>query len=249
VETVKTEGVILRAYPLAEKDRIISVYTRLLGKISGVVPRAAQPTSHYWGKLESFGLVELVFLLHAQRALVKVQSVELICAFGARLPSYGNFLQLSLIAEILIETSPEREPNDDLYRLLMLVLPRFKDRDSGPLAALYFKIWYLKIAGLLPATRACQKCAKILAGAEDVFIVGGLTGLVCGVCRVSLDQRVSQSAYRLLGAIRRHSLNDLQSESLDSGSITELSWIAEAMLERNFERHFRSLQLLRSEGA
>ena len=40
-------------------------------------------------------------------------------AYGAKLPSYQNFLQLSLIAEILLETSPEREPNDDLFRLLL----------------------------------------------------------------------------------------------------------------------------------
>lgn len=249
METVKTDGLILRAFPLAEKDKIIVVYTRVLGKISGVVPRAGQASRHSVGRLEPFGLVELIFLIQAQRELVKFRSVELVSAFGARLPSYENFLQLSLIAEILLETSPEREPNDDLFRLLLLVMPEFEKPDRGALAGLYFKVWYLKIAGLLPATRVCQKCGKLLAGLEDVFILNGFTGLVCGSCRVSQDRRISSPAYRLWTAIRQYSLADLWNEWNDSRSIADLSGLAESMLETNFERHFQSLQLLRREGA
>jgi DNA repair protein RecO (recombination protein O) len=249
VETVKTDGLILRAFPLAEKDKIIVVYTRVLGKISGVVPRARQASRHSVGRLEPFGLVELMFLIQAQQELVKFRSVELVSAFGARLPSYQNFLQLSLIAEILLETSPEREPNDDLFRLLLLVMPEFENPDRGALAGLYFKVWYLKIAGLLPATRVCQKCGKLLAGLEDVFIVNGFTGLVCGSCRVSQDRRISSPAYRLWTAIRQYSLDDLWNEWNDSRSIADLSGLTESMLETNFERHFQSLQLLRREGA
>jgi DNA repair protein RecO len=199
--------------------------------------------------LEPFGLVEIIFLIQAQRELVKVRSVELLHAFGAKLPSYQNFLHLSLIAEILLETSPEREPNDDLYRLLLLVLPHFEKADRGPLAGLYFKLWYLKIAGLLPATRTCQKCAKPLAGSEEVFIVSGFTGLVCGSCRVSQDHRISLPAYRLWTAIRQYSLDDLPAEWTDSRPTADLAELTEDMLETNFERHFQCLQLLRREGS
>lgn len=249
METVKTDGLILRAYPLAEKDRIIVVYTRGLGKISGVVSGVAQGSRHNIGRLEPFGLVEIILLMQAQRELVKVRSVELLHAFGAKLPSYQNFLHLSLIAEILLETSPEREPNDDLYRLLLLVLPHFEKADRGPLAGLYFKLWYLKIAGLLPATRTCQKCAKPLAVSEEVFIVSGFTGLVCGSCRVSQDHRISLPAYRLWTAIRQYSLDDLPAEWTDSRPTADLAELTEDMLETNFERHFQCLQLLRREGS
>ena len=248
VETVKTDGLILRTYPLAERDRIIVVYTRALGRISGVVPRFVQGSRHNGGLLEPFGLVELVFLIQAHRELVKIRNVELLHAFGAKLPSYQNFLQLSLIAEILLETSAEREPNDDLFRLLLLVLPQFEKPERGDLAALYFKVWYLKIAGLLPSTRICQKCTRALAGLEDVFIVGGFTGLVCGSCRDSHDQRISSRAYRLWAAIRQYSLDHLQNGWVDSRSIAELAGLTEDMLETSFERHFQSLQLLRREG-
>lgn len=249
METVKTDGLILRAYPLSEKDRIIVLYTRALGKISGVVPGTGQGSRQSLGRLEPFGLVELILLIQAQRELVKVRNVELIHSYGAKLPSYQNFLQLSLIAEILLETSPEREPNDDLFRLLLLVLPHFEQPDRGAFAGLYFKVWYLKIAGLLPSTRACQKCAKLLAGLEEVFIMSGFTGLVCGSCRVSRDQRISLPTYRLWNAIRQYSLEDLQPEWTDSPPTADLAGLTEDMLETNFERHFQSLQLLRREGA
>lgn len=249
METVKTDGLILRAYPLAEKDRIIVVYTRVLGKISGVVSGAARGSHHNLGRLEPFGLVELVLLVQAQRELAKVRSVELIHAYGAKLPSYQNFLQLSLIAEILLETSPEREPNDDLFRLLLLVLPHFEEPESGGLAGLYFKVWYLKIAGLLPAIRVCQKCAKPLAGLGDIYIVSGFSGLVCSSCRISRDQRISPTSYQLWAAIRQYSLDDLRTEWADSRQTSDLAELTEAMLETNFERHFQSLQLLRKEGA
>ena len=248
METIKTEGIILKTYPLAEKDKIISVYTRALGRLSGVVPRAGGASSKYGGKLESFGLVELIFLLQAQRDLVKVQSVELISSFGEGLPSYQNFLHLSLIAEILSETSPEREPNDDLFRLLLLVLPYCKHSDGGALAALYFEIWYLKFAGVLPSTRTCRKCNALISSQEEIFVREDLTGLVCMGCRTTQDRKLSQGAFSLLGAIRQRSLNELHSEPHEVRSIAELSRIAGEMLESNFERRFQSLRLLKSEG-
>jgi DNA repair protein RecO (recombination protein O) len=248
VETIKTEGIILKTYPLAERDRIVSVYTKALGRLSGVVSQARGPSSRYTGRLQTFGLVELVFLLQAHRDLVKVQSVELISSFGEGLPSYQNFLHLSLIAEVLSETSPEREPNDDLFRLLLLVMPCCKHPDGGSLAALYFEIWYLKFSGVLPSTRTCRRCGTPVCAQEEVFVLKDLTGLVCAGCRTTPDRRLSQGAFSLLGNIRQKSLIQLYAERQDASSIAELSQVGGEMLEIHFERRFQSLRLLKGEG-
>ena len=79
--------------------------------------------------------------------------------------------------------------------------------------------------------------------------MSGFTGLVCGSCRVSRDQRISLPTYRLWNAIRQYSLDDLQPEWTDSPLTADLAGLTEDMLETNFERHFQSLQLLRREGA
>ncbi|MFN8008695.1 MAG: DNA repair protein RecO [Terriglobia bacterium] len=249
VETIKTEGVILRAYPLAEKDRIVVAYTRDLGKISGVIPRIVRSAGYGLGQVAPYGYVELMLRLQPHRDLLRIQNIELLRAFGAMLPSYQNFLQLSLVAEILLETTPEREPNDDLFRLLLLVLPCFADPTRAPLAGLYFKIWYLKISGLLPANRICQSCQNSFTGREELFVAENFTGFRCGACRKRADRRLSVQAHLLLAAIRQKSLPDLHREWEESRSVAELAEMSEAMLEFHFERHFQTLQLLRAEGA
>ena len=143
-----TEAVILRTYSLGETDKIAVAYTRGYGKVRGVAQGARRSKSPFLGRLEPFNWVEMIFFEKENQELVKIDKVELLRSFGSELADYKGFLQLSFLAEVLFETTPDREPNDPLFRLLLLVLEEMQIQERSELARIYFQVWYLKISGL-----------------------------------------------------------------------------------------------------
>jgi DNA repair protein RecO len=156
-------------------------------------------------------------------------------------------LQLSFLAELLADTTPEREPSDALFRLALLVLPHLTQPATADLAQLYFEVWYLKLAGLYPAHRHCYQCQATLGEDEAVFVGVGRHLFACGRCQ-SGSRRVSLGALTLLDAIGRSHLANLFRTGFSSEAVLELRAIVEFLLQQGFERSFQSLKLIRPQA-
>ena len=239
-----SEAVVLRSYPLRESDLIAVVYTRQYGKVSGVARGARRSKSRFAGKFEPLSWADLVFFGRKSSDLVTIDSVDLIDSFSQRTHDYRCLLQLSFLAELLADTTPEREPSDALFRLALLVLPHLTQPATADLAQLYFEVWYLKLAGLYPAHRHCYQCQATLGEDEAVFVSVGRHLFACARCQ-SGSQRVSLGALTLLDAIGRSHLANLFRTSFSSEAVLELRAIIEFLLQQGFERSFRSLKLIR----
>jgi len=238
-----SEAVVLRSYPLRERDLIAVVYTRLYGKVSGVARGARLSKSRFAGKLEPLSWTELVFFGRKSSDLVTIDSADLIDSFSQRTHDYRCLLQLSFLAELLADTTPDREPSDALFRLALLVLPHLTQPATADLAQLYFEVWYLKLAGLYPAHRRCHQCQASLGDEDAVFIGIGRHLFACGRCQTG-NRRVSLGALTLLDAIGGSHLASLFRSDFTSEDVIELRAIAEFLLQQSFERSFRSLKLI-----
>ncbi|MCI0628146.1 MAG: DNA repair protein RecO [Acidobacteria bacterium] len=242
-----SEAVVLRSYPLRESDLITVLYTRSFGRINGVARGAQRSKSRFAGKLEPLSLAEVVFFARKSSDLVSIDSVDLIESFAQRTHDYRGLMQLSFLAELLADTTPEREPSDAVFRLLLLVLPHLTQPATADLAQLYFEVWYLKLAGLYPSHRHCHRCHGSLANSTDVFVGANLSLFVCQECQGSGAYRISAAALEMLDAIGRLHLSEICRRVSAVAVIAELRQIAEALLQRSFERSFHSLKLIHQE--
>jgi DNA repair protein RecO (recombination protein O) len=240
------EAVVLRSYPLRESDIIAVLYTRQFGRISGVARGARRSRSRFAGKLDPLSWVETNFFGKRNADLVTIDSAELIESFSQRTHDYRCLLQLSFLAEILADTTPEREPSDAIFRLALLVLPHLTQPFTADLAQLYFEIWYLKLAGLYPSHRHCHQCQADLSESPEVFLAPG-RHLVCYRCKGS-GSAVSSDALGLLEAICRLHLADVFRADFALSAVKELRKISEFLLQQSFERSFRSLKLICQEA-
>lgn len=237
-----SEAVVLRSYPLRESDLIAVVYTRRYGRVSGVARGARRSKSRFCGKLEPLSWAELVFFGRRNSDLVTIDSADLIDSFSQRTQDYRCLLHLTFLAELL-DTTPEREPSDALFRLALLVLPHLTQPATLDLAQLYFEIWYLKLAGLYPAHRHCHQCQASLREEDPVFVGSGRHLFACGRCQTD-SRSVSPSALALLDAIGRSHLTSLFRRGFSAEVVLELRSITEFLLQHSFERSFRSLKLI-----
>ena len=242
-----SEVVVLRSYSLRESDLIAVLYTRRFGRVSGVARGARRSKSRFAGKLEPLSWAEVIFFAKKSTDLVTIDSAELIDSFAPRTHDYRCLLQLSFLAELLADTTPEREPSDAVFRLALLVLPHLTQPATAELAQLYFEIWYLKLAGLYPSHRYCHQCQAALGEDSAVFVGAGRHLFVCGGCQGG-GRSVSVDALALLDTIGRSHLADIFRLDFPTAAVTELRSVAESLLQQSFERSFRSLKLICQEA-
>jgi DNA repair protein RecO (recombination protein O) len=246
---LQSDAVVLQTYPLSETDRIVVLYSRGHGKLRGVAPGARKIKSSFSGRLEPFHWIEFSGYERENQELVRIDKAELIRSFGMRLPTYRSFLQFSVLAELLLKTVPDREPNDSLFRLLLQVLPELREPVRSNLAQLYFEIWHLRLAGLLPASGYCSQCHADLLVSPEVFFEPLSHSFFCADCKQGSCYLLSSLSYRLLRTVLRNPISAiLSSETWTAQSQNELSLVIENLLRRNFERNLECLQLVHSES-
>jgi DNA repair protein RecO (recombination protein O) len=242
-----SEAVVLRTYPLGNSDKIVVVYTRNHGKLRGVAKGARRIKNRFMGRLEPFNWIEMVCFEKENRDLVSIDKIELLKSFSSQVRDYRCFLQLNYLAELMFETTPDREPNDCLFRLLLMVLAEMQNPLRSDLAQLYFEVWHMKISGLFPPSKSCYHCAVPLLNGQQVFFSSRMNGFYCSGCKENSYDPVASKSYQLLHQILRKSLVDLVEES-SIAARSELARVIEQMVEKAFERRFECLSLIRDES-
>ncbi len=172
----KTEAVVLRHRPLGEADRVLTLFTREYGRLPVVARGVRKPSSKRSGALEPFSHVRLL-LARGRGALDVLAQVEVIEGTGPLRADLRRFGQAALLAELVEAATPEREPQPELFRLLVEALRLLRQPEETP-AALWFALHLISLAGFQPAL---QRCA---VGGEETGSAPAwshpLGGLVCG---------------------------------------------------------------------
>jgi DNA repair protein RecO (recombination protein O) len=179
---VETEAIVLRAYRLAEADKIVSLFTRQMGRLRAVAAGAQRTKSRYGGTLESLGYVRLWFYERENRDLARLNSVEIIESFFDLQKDYGSHLAGQYLVEVTERLLPEREASDRTFRLLLAVLRSLKHSREMERPLVYFNYWILRLGGFLPDLTHCAGCGREFQD-EIVYYPLTLPGLFGRECR------------------------------------------------------------------
>ena len=80
----ESEAIILRSYPLAEADRLVSFLSRSMGRVRGVAAGARRPKSRFGSTLERLSYVSIWYYERETRDLVRINQCEIIESFLER---------------------------------------------------------------------------------------------------------------------------------------------------------------------
>ena len=173
----ESEAIVLRTYPMREADLLVTLFTRLEGKVRGVARSAKKSRRRFGGALEPLTCVRAVYEDRERQELTRLDSCEVIASPLTNEVSYPRLVALGHVAELLDELLPDREANDALFRLSLSVLEVMRgDKIWMPLT--YFELWLTRLTGFLPELSACAECGVDLEG-ERAFYHVLADGLMC----------------------------------------------------------------------
>src|SRR5947199_577911 len=169
--------IVLRTYPLREADLLVTLFTRVEGKVHGVARSAKKSKRRFGGALEPLTHVRAYYDVRERQELARLDSCEVLESPMAAEVSYARAVALGHIAELLDELLPDHEANDAIFRLTLSVLHIL----TGPevwMPVTYFELWLTRLVGFLPELNECVVCGRNLG--SRAYFHALADGLMCG---------------------------------------------------------------------
>ena len=228
----RATGVVLRTYKLGESDRIIVLLTEHHGKVRAVAKGVRKTKSKFGGRLEPMSHIQL--LLHEGRDLDIVNQVDTVESLAPLMIDLDHMTRGMAVLEAVDQMAMDREPNPQLYRMLVGVLRTSAISDS-PLVVPAFFWKLLSLEGVRPELDACVRC-----GDPEPLVAFDMDhgGVLCRTCRSGAP--ISADALELMRMILGGQLNAALAAPITQAS-HEVSSHATRAVEHHIERKLRSV--------
>jgi len=232
-------AVVLRAYPLGEADRILSLLTEEHGLVRAVAKGVRKPSSRFGSRLQPLNQVQVV--MYVGRSLATISAVDSVQLFGSRMAAdYVRWSAGHVLAEATERlVSEEMEPARPHFRLLVSGLSALAEQQRDPRLVIdAFLLRSLATGGWAPSFAACAQCG---ADGPHPWIHLASGGAVCQNCRPSAAVSISPGTSALLGALL--SGDWPSADAANSTSRRAASGVVAAYLQLHLERDLRSLPI------
>jgi DNA repair protein RecO (recombination protein O) len=178
----QSDSIILKTYPLGEADRIVAFFSRDRGKMRGVANGARRMKSRFGASLEPLAHSRIQFFEKENRDLVRIQSADILDSPMKLFQNYDRAVCAARVVELVDRFLPEHEPQDAVFRLILMTLRALEQGCAIDFAVCYFEVWMLRLAGVFPDLFACSVCAKRLELPDERFLAPGLQAVICRAC-------------------------------------------------------------------
>jgi len=242
--SLKVEGIVLRHRDWGEADRMLTLFTRELGKVQALAKGIRKPRSRKAGHLEPFSRATL--LLARGRSffiLTQAEAVNLHTALREDLLLLGYS---SYVVELLDRFTHDEEQQNHLYRLLAHTLARLNRGDDPHLLMHYYEIRLLDFVGFRPHLVNCADC-QVEIRPEDQFFSGSQGGVLCPNCgNTSREARpISMQALKYLRHFQRSNYQDAARAQIPAATYVEIERLMYYYLTYVLERGLNSSAFLR----
>ena len=199
---IRSLGLVLRTWDVFETSTIASVFTRELGKVSGLAKGARRLKSPMQGGLDLLGVSDIVLLHKASESLDLIIEAVPAGRFEALRRDLAALYAGYYIAELLSDLTDFHDPHPRLFDAAVVTLRHLGDPGLRPRRVFRFELACLRELGLMPALDDCAHCGDPIDATGDTFSFGLATGgVLCPACRPG-QPHVATLSGRTLGAIR-----------------------------------------------
>jgi DNA repair protein RecO (recombination protein O) len=229
----RVDAVVLRHSDYGEADRLLTLYTRQLGKARAIAKGARKIASRKAGHIEPFTHVRLQ-LARGRDTLIVTQA-DTVDAYLSLRDDLVLTSQASYVLELLDRFTYEDETeNSAIFRLLTDTLSRLASLLDPWLVIRYYEIRLLDHLGFRPQLFECANCGREIQP-EDQFFSFSAGGVICPRCgrglpnlhAISLDtlkylRHFQRSSYAEASRARPSPEIQKEAESLMQGYFTYL---------------------------
>jgi DNA repair protein RecO (recombination protein O) len=254
--TYRTEAVVLRRKDIGEADRILTLFTPGRGKVRVVAKGIRKPRSRKAGHLELFTRSRL--LLAAGRDLDIITQAEMVEGYRPVREELLRGAYAAYMVELLDRFTPDAEENPELYDLLVEGLGWAAQAADLGLAARYYELHLLGLAGYQPQLQRCVSCGQPLEPV-DQFFSPSAGGVICPRCAAQADERARQmpgaerpdrlplslAALKLLRYIQSNTYARVAALSISPRTHAEVEYVLTRYITLVLERQLKSVEFLK----
>jgi DNA repair protein RecO (recombination protein O) len=218
----KVEGIIIRTNDYGETNKIITVFTRELGKIGLMARGAKKPSSRLSSisQLFTYGY----FLVQTSKGLGTLQQGESITSMKHIKADIIAMAYASYIVELTDKAMEEKKGNPYLFELLYQTLNYINEGLDIEILTMIYELKMLQVIGLYPHLSSCVNCGRT----ESVFsfsIQEG--GFLCHICSEKDPNRlqISPATVRLLRLFYSFDIKRLGNISVKNETKAELKMV------------------------
>ncbi|MDP2166879.1 MAG: DNA repair protein RecO [Thermodesulfovibrionales bacterium] len=156
----RTEGIVLKTFPLGEADLIVSFLTPDHGLISAFAKSPRKTKSRFGSSLEPFTYSNISFWGKEDSKLPRLTQADIIEPFQELREDIATFTAASEAALFTLRLLAEGEANKKAFYLLRGVLRMMLRPSDRSFVIVLYKIRLLDIAGYSPSLKGCARCGK-----------------------------------------------------------------------------------------
>ena len=185
---IKTLAITLKSRKWGDADRIVTFYTKEIGKIRGIARGARRQKSRLGPALEPLTICELNLFEKSGDSLYRVSQADLVEPFVRFREDLTLMEAAARMANVVAAVTPDGDPDARIFETLEQGLYSLAVSDDPTLTALLFQIRLLGLTGFRPQTDHCAACGQTRVIHEPQFSpISG--GLVCTTCAVRQQDR------------------------------------------------------------
>lgn len=241
---VRTKGVVLKEVNTGESDKILTIFSRTHGKISGFAKSARRPKSRFVAGAQLLCYSE--FVLFKGREMFSVNSCDVIEPFYEVRNDVVKLTYAAHMVDILEDVIQENQPSPRVLQLFLNTLFMLSKTDKSPeLITRIFEFRFLSILGYAPFVKSCISCGN---EEMDSFLFSfKRCGYLCRNCKVhDLNAaEISAGAARALNHILCVPLKDLFNFEVSESVLREIGWISRKYLKDRLEKDYKKLDFLK----
>lgn len=222
---------------------MLTLYSRDFGKIKALAKGARKPQARKAGHIELF--MRSNFMFAEGKSIDIVTQAELVEPYTALRDDLVRTTYAAYAAELIDGLTPEADRDPAKYDLLSKGLAWLAEAGDVMLAARYFELRLLSLAGFQPQLFHCISCREPIEQ-QDQFFSAELGGILCPACRdADRDARqISASAVKILRHLQTNRWSYVAGLRLRGKVRRELESIMHFYLRHILERNLRSAEFL-----
>ncbi len=190
MKLIKVKGIVIREVAYKDNDKIITILTDTLGKVSAIAKGAKKTNSQFLASSQY--LVYSEFVLYQNTGYFYLNSASVINTFYNLRVDLDKLQVVFDMTKIINSVTDENQDCDKILQLFLntiYVLDKY-DKDKKMITNV-FKIKLFAILGFAPGQDKCSICQKKLLDEQNKLIYYDFVSnvFICADCKKDVDER------------------------------------------------------------
>ena len=241
---VKTTGIVIKEVHTGEADKIVTIFTTNMGKITGSAKGARRPRSRLIAGTQL--LCYSNFVLFKGKEMYSINSCDVIEPFYDIRNSIEKLTCAAHMTDIINDIAQENQPSIDVLKLFLNSLYMISNSKRPILQVItVFEIKLLSILGYAPWVNGCINCGNNEIDNMSFSFIK--CGFICKNC-IAIDKsaiKLSEGAVKAIYHIVYSNMKNIFNFEVSHEVLNEIRRVSKTYLRKQLEKDYRKMNFLK----